>query len=183
MIRDGIRHFAISTDPGDCQMTRNGNVEPQFIMGKQERRDFLKQGACIGILWSLGNLGLLSCSGTSRCKVVSLDDGEFSMTAYCCLDCSQCDAYISTKNNDRALKSRIAAQWGKKPEDINCLGCKSEKALFNCSAKKCAMERKVITCAHCKDFPICDNKIWNNQPEVRKRAEEVRRKLEAAGRV
>ena len=103
---------------------------------------------------------------------------EFRMMAYCCLKCDKCDAYIATKNNDDELRAKVAKQWKMKPEKINCEGCKSDKCLFNCSARVCAKEKKVITCAHCKDFPSCDKEIWKKQPKLREIAEEVRKKLD-----
>ena len=53
-----------------------------------------------------------------------------------------------------------------KPEQINCLGCKSTKALFDCSLKKCASKRGVPTCAHCPDFPTCKDEQWTRYPEA-----------------
>ncbi|HPV87171.1 MAG TPA: DUF3795 domain-containing protein, partial [Caldisericia bacterium] len=54
--------------------------------------------------------------------------------ARCGLDCSKCDAYIATKNNDTKLRAEIARKWkvefgfDAKPEDINCVGCSLEGA-------------------------------------------------------
>ena len=107
----------------------------------------------------------------------ALEKEEFKMTAYCTLLCDQCDAYIASKNNDSKLKSKVAENWRMEPDKIYCEGCRSKKALFNCSAKKCAIEKKKITCAHCEDFPTCDNKIWKNQPQLRQNAEAFRKKL------
>jgi Protein of unknown function (DUF3795) len=56
----------------------------------------------------------------------------YDMTAYCGLDCLECQAYKATKANDLQLKKQIAERWSSqdeikfKPEDIDCLGCKSD---------------------------------------------------------
>ena len=55
------------------------------------------------------------------------------MIAYCGLDCTECDAYIATKNEDEELKRTTAKRWSKeydaeiKPEDVNCVGCMEDK--------------------------------------------------------
>jgi len=99
------------------------------------------------------------------------------MIAYCTLPCDKCDAYLATINNDENLKNEVAARWGMKAEEIYCKGCKSDNALFSCSASKCAAKRGVITCAHCEDFIDCDNELWNKQPQLRQMAEELRKSL------
>ena len=99
------------------------------------------------------------------------------MIAYCGLDCSKCQAYEATVKNDEALRAKVAAAWQMKPEDVNCLGCKSAKALFNCSLKKCASKRGLPTCAHCPDFPTCKDEQWSKYPKLREAAEALRKTL------
>jgi len=143
-----------------------------------KRRDFLKQSIplCVGI--SIGTICLSCNRNRSSSHKDDTEAEDFLMIAYCGLDCEKCDAYIATINNDDNLKAEVAARWGMKPEDIYCEGCKSEKALFNCSAKKCAMERNVITCAHCGNFLSCDNELWEKYPQIRQKAEELRKQLD-----
>ena len=56
---------------------------------RNNRRDFLKLGACAGIGFALGQAGL-SCSpqdtGSARDKLAG---DEFAMVAYCCLECDK----------------------------------------------------------------------------------------------
>ncbi len=85
------------------------------------------------------------------------------MIAYCGLDCDQCEAFIATRNNDDALRVKVAAEWAKqynapiKPEHINCTGCKSAgvKTYYCdqlCEIRKCATRKSVGTCAECPDY-------------------------------
>ena len=52
------------------------------------------------------------------------------LIAYCGLDCEKCEAYIATKNNDNALREKVAKEWSElngvdiTPEMINCDGCR-----------------------------------------------------------
>jgi hypothetical protein len=102
---------------------------------------------------------------------------SFELIAYCCLDCSKCQAYEATVKNDDALRAKVAAAWKMKPEQVNCLGCKSTKALFDCSLKKCAGKRGLPTCAHCPDFATCQDAQWTRYPKLREVAEAMRRTL------
>jgi hypothetical protein len=102
---------------------------------------------------------------------------DFDMIAYCCADCAKCPAYQATIKNDDALRAEVAAGWKMKPEQINCLGCKSTKPLFNCSLKKCATKRGLETCAHCPDFPTCKDEQWSKYPKLRETAEAMRTRL------
>jgi hypothetical protein len=102
---------------------------------------------------------------------------SFDRIAYCCLDCAKCSAYEATIKNDDALRAKVAAGWNMKPEQINCLGCKSTKPLFNCSLKKCATRRGLKTCAHCPDFPTCKDEQWSKYPKLREVAEAMRATL------
>lgn len=85
------------------------------------------------------------------------------MISYCGLVCSECPAFIATKNNDNAKRKEIAEQWSKqfghpmKPEDINCEGCTPDTGkkvgyCFVCEIRKCGRERKVVNCAYCGDY-------------------------------
>jgi len=56
---------------------------------------------------------------------------ETSIVAYCGLVCSNCGMYLKGK----------------------CEGCHSDRPMNrNCSMKACAMERKLTTCAECREF-------------------------------
>ena len=102
---------------------------------------------------------------------------RFDAIAYCGLDCEKCDAYLATVRKDAALQAEVAARWKMKPEQIECLGCKSGTALFNCTLKKCASRRGLPTCAHCADFVTCKDEQWTRFPKLRESATALRAKL------
>jgi hypothetical protein len=87
------------------------------------------------------------------------------MIAVCGLDCEKCDAFIATKNNDDAMRAKVAAEWSEMnnapilPEHINCEGCRTGSSVMTvfcsemCEMRKCAAEKKVSHCGACKDYP------------------------------
>jgi len=90
---------------------------------------------------------------------------EAKMIAYCGLNCSECDAYLATQNDDDAKRAETARNWSKlfgaaiEPEQINCDGCKSEGVRFShcevCEIRHCSMSKSVDNCALCESY-ICD---------------------------
>jgi hypothetical protein len=108
------------------------------------------------------------------------------MVAYCGLICTECPQYIATQNDDTIAKIKIAEKLQKefhlnlKPEEINCDGCLSigKKLLATCSACKirnCAMEKNVLNCARCVDYP-CNklNKFHTRAPQAKTKLEAIR---------
>ena len=87
------------------------------------------------------------------------------MIAYCGLNCSKCEAYIATQEDNDDMKSETSCKWSKmyhaeiKPEQINCDGCKSDGIKFYhcnvCDIRKCCISKKVENCAVCEDYK-CD---------------------------
>lgn len=85
----------------------------------------------------------------------------------CCgLDCEKCDARIATLNNDNVLREKTAALWTKlngttiTPDMINYTGCRLEgiKTPFCdklCPVHNCVREKKLDTCADCKEMERC----------------------------
>jgi hypothetical protein len=80
----------------------------------------------------------------------------------CCgIECSSCDAYVATRNNDDELRKKTAENWSSmfnadiRAEDINCLGCGSE-VLFShcheCDIRKCNIDRSQQNCSTCSDY-------------------------------
>ena len=88
--------------------------------------------------------------------------------AYCGLNCSSCDAFIATKNNNDKLREKTAKEWterygkGKrnrpsvKSEDINCRGCLSDGPIYlycrQCKIRQCGLEKGIKNCKECKDY-------------------------------
>ena len=74
------------------------------------RRELLKTGICagLGLVISTGSFSCCPCS--SDRKQVMLDSDDFSMIAYCCLECEKCEVYIATQNNDEKLRAKVAKE-------------------------------------------------------------------------
>jgi len=161
----------------DISMEREKNSREDVGNKYHDRRGLLRFGICAGIGFALGKAGLSCSPHDSVGEKKKLGADEFAMVAYCCLECDKCDVYIATKNNDEQLRARVAKQWKMDIEKVYCDGCKSENALFNCDAKKCAVARGLPTCAHCDDLPSCDKEIWTKWPELKKKTEELRSRL------
>ena len=103
------------------------------------------------------------------------------MIAYCGLDCTKCDAYIATLNNDQSLREKTAKLWSKLnntqifPEQINCQGCrangvKTEFCQSICAIRQCALKKGVDTCGECGSLKKCQTikAIISNNPEALK---------------
>jgi len=112
------------------------------------------------------------------------------MVAYCGLHCDECKAFKATQMRDYESKKQIAKHWSDqgeikfKPEDVDCLGCKSETisgfCRKLCSIRPCAEERKVETCAHCDDYPCGKLKEYlSTDPDAAGNLEKIRKTLQA----
>ncbi len=81
----------------------------------------------------------------------------------CGIDCSICDAYKATQNNDMELKQKLADDYkrrfnAEKPlTEFECDGCTEagRKISFcaQCDIRNCAFGKGFATCAECADFP------------------------------
>lgn len=110
------------------------------------------------------------------------------MIAFCGLDCEKCDAFIATATNDEALRAATAEKWAKafnaplKASDINCTGCQSDGVKLGycehmCEIRKCAVPRRVGTCADCADYGCAPlEAVLSRAPEARAALEPLRRK-------
>ena len=110
------------------------------------------------------------------------------MIAYCGLHCDECKAFKATQSEDLEWKEEIARHWsdqGKikfRPEDVDCHGCKSDVISGYCQKiceiRPCAADRKVETCAQCKDYQ-CEKlkEFLPNEPEATKNLQEIRKTL------
>ena len=111
------------------------------------------------------------------------------MIAYCGVVCTECPAFIATKNNDNAKRKETAELWSKqfgqvmKPEDINCGGCTPDTGkkigyTFVCEIRKCGREHKVVNCAYCQDY-ACEKleKFFKMLPMSKATLDEIRKGL------
>ena len=88
------------------------------------------------------------------------------ITGICALNCSECGAFIATRDDDDAKRAEVAAEWSKMfeveltIEQINCSGCTSDSDVkfahcSECTVRLCGIKRGVTTCAECDDYG-CD---------------------------
>jgi len=110
------------------------------------------------------------------------------MIACCGLDCSKCDAFIATANNDDAHRAATAEKWAKAfnapltAKDINCTGCRSDGVKLGycehmCEIRRCAVGRGLSTCAECQDYSCGTlEHVLGRVPEARETLESLRRK-------
>lgn len=104
----------------------------------------------------------------------------------CGLICSECPAFIATKNNDNDLRVKTAKQWSKiynaeiKPEDIICDGCREQGLKFNhckeCPIRICGIKKETPNCAQCAEYS-CEvlDKFVEYIPQARAKLEELRK--------
>jgi hypothetical protein len=111
------------------------------------------------------------------------------MIAYCGLICSECEAFIATRDDDNAKRKEIAEKWTQqfghpmKPEDVNCGGCISDSSpkigyCNICEIRKCGQERGVVNCAYCNDYgckKLTD--FWGMAPNCKATLDEIRKGL------
>jgi len=101
------------------------------------------------------------------------------MTAYCGIQCVVCPAYKATVNDDNRMRQETAGQWSKmykhdiKPEQINCLGCRSEKHFGYCDMceiRACCRAKSLKHCGRCMDFACSKvTRILDAVPGARER--------------
>lgn len=108
-----------------------------------------------------------------------------TMIGACGLLCHGCPAYLALKKKDSELQKETAAAWSRlyqtdiKPEDIHCTGCTSSTdALFahcyECYYRNCSHEKKISTCAQCRDYP-CEKlqSFFEMVPEAKKTLDDL----------
>jgi len=110
------------------------------------------------------------------------DDPVNSMMAYCGLACETCPIHLATLEVDplkqQSMRVSIAQtcteQYGMnlQAQDItDCDGCRASERLFsgcaNCDVRICAIERKLESCAFCREY-VCDKleKHFTGDPDA-----------------
>jgi len=107
------------------------------------------------------------------------------MIAVCGMNCHECGAFLTTKENDDQKRTRVAQDWSTRfkvevnPKDINCDGCQSDGGrIFNycnvCEVKKCGKEKGLENCGYCGEYPCRKlDFILTNAPDAKKRLDEI----------
>ena len=134
------------------------------------RRDFLKivSAAAAGTVLTAcapRAIPLPETTPIPPTPTASQSDIDFSGTSYCGINCKE-------NCPERAYPQ-------------TCDGCKApvgnEKCgsyCCNCPVRKCAQESGVLTCAHCEDFPTCEQETWASYPGLRRRVEQIRAEIQ-----
>lgn len=105
------------------------------------------------------------------------------INAYCGYNCENCPIFKETKNNNLDEIRRLL--FNNNPDDnIDTLGCKGclEKNNKNymckqCLIRQCAMDKKIISCGICDNFP-CDKLAYvskQTMEQLKKINEEVKK--------
>lgn len=145
-------------------MTRENNRSNSPCLQGICRRDFLKLAVAAGLLAGCNAAQQPTAAPllapTAAATTVSVED--FSQVAYCGMRCQTCPV----------LRAH------------NCDGCKSESGRLcpscqTCTIRPCAMAKQVATCAHCDEFPSCDDSMWEIFPHLRVKAKQIRSSLKA----
>jgi predicted RNA-binding Zn-ribbon protein involved in translation (DUF1610 family) len=102
------------------------------------------------------------------------------LAAVCGLFCPSCTLFIGSNGDPKRLEP-IAAQYGKKSEEIRCEGCRSDVRFIycqTCKLDKCAEEKGVDFCGTCHEYPCEELKVfqaamphrielWKSQERIR----------------
>lgn len=110
--------------------------------------------------------------------------------AYCGINCTECEAYQATQAGDDAAKERIAEQWrqnfqssGIDARYVSCDGCtvltgRTCGYCKDCAVRSCAMEHKVVNCAHCPEYTCATLEgFLAHAPQLREALDAIRQSL------
>ncbi len=82
-----------------------------------------------------------------------------NLSAICGLFCTSCPLFIGTVE-DRPRLEKMAEQFGRSIEDMDCEGCRSDNVCFFCKEKcimlRCATEKGLDFCVDCEEYPCAD---------------------------
>jgi hypothetical protein len=110
------------------------------------------------------------------------------ITAFCGLVCTECQAYIATKEDNDQKRRDTAKAWSTpdyrlKPADINCDGCTTKNGrvisfVEACTIRKCGMGKGILNCAHCPTY-ACDQlqKSHQRSPEAKQTLDTIHQEL------
>ena len=88
-----------------------------------------------------------------------------TLAAFCGLYCGACSVYIAS-TEDPVRLARLSARLGTSPEELRCLGCRSEVLgvhCRNCAFKACAKGRGLESCSTCEALPCEELKAFQRE--------------------
>ena len=99
------------------------------------------------------------------------EEKKLNLVGYCGINCSKCEIYIASTNNDEKVKQKLVEDikyftgLDIKSQEFNCLGCRHPKSKhkefmgINCELYKCASKKDPISCGHCSFYPCKKIKV------------------------
>lgn len=170
-----------------CFLLQSNRILKDFLrrISVLTRKEFCQ--GCLALVLAGAGMPLLFGRQEDELKKTEENKEEKKLIGFCGITCSECPAFIATQKNDDALRVETAKKWSEmynsdiKTADINCSGCLAESGLlFNycnvCEIRKCALEKKVTSCAACPEYSCKKLDSFLAQvPEARKTLEELRR--------
>ena len=105
--------------------------------------------------------------------------------AYCGLTCTDCSAYIATRENDTERLTNLALEWyGVENDATYCLcdGCigdgRKNKWCSECKVRACAIEHEVANCAYCDEYG-CEiiSAFFTHAPKAKEALDAIHLKL------
>jgi hypothetical protein len=106
-------------------------------------------------------------------------------SSVCGLFCPACTAYIANHEDPDRL-AYMAKSFGCGPQDMECLGCRSEKLAIHCRAcafKTCAREHGVDFCGECPEGPCKNLKKFQTEKPHRIELWDDHRRIREVGHV
>lgn len=141
------------------------------------RRDFLKLVAAAGLFVVTGcNAGqeptATAPNAPTATPTITPTPGPTAIPTYSAGDFDQM-AYCG-------IRCLTACPGRKYPK--SCVGCKATEGkrdgfCESCAIRKCADEKQVFTCAHCDEYPTCENELWTKYPTLRRKIDQLRKDL------
>lgn len=156
-----------------------------------KRRDFIKYTACFCTAFVFGCKLNTNSNNNSVAESKKYKGYDLKEMSYCCGNCDEsCELFKATKYDDLNAKKRLAELISKRLnktfpiEDVFCYGCKNEDKPINtrtmqCTVRKCAKEKRLISCALCNDLPDCDKELWKKWPNSKVRILNIQKEMKS----
>ena len=99
---------------------------------------------------------------------------ESGMRSMCGIDCTCCQTFRATVNNDDGMRREIQKYYKEigidiEKKDLRCLGCRSDKqmpACADCPYRNCGKEKDLASCDECGEYP-CESLQWYTEKYIK----------------